>query len=79
MANRGFGAKKIATTPGLPQPTTKRWLQRLRSDGDMASRNIGRPRGAEAVLCDALADDETLCLGPQAEGMCCPQKRIFER
>ena len=29
----------------------KRWLQRLRSDGDMASRNIGRPRGAEAGVC----------------------------
>ena len=31
--------------------TTKRWLRRLRSDGSMASRNIGRPRGAEAGLC----------------------------
>ena len=51
MATRGFGAKKIATTLGLPQPTTKRWLQRLRLDGNMAWRNIGRPRGAEAGLC----------------------------
>ena len=51
MATRGFGAKKIATTLGLPQSTTKRWLRRLRSDGDVASRNIGRPRGAEAGVC----------------------------
>ena len=35
----------------MPLSTTKRWLQRLRSDGDMASRNIGRPRGEEDVLC----------------------------
>ena len=41
MATRGFGAKKIATTLGLPQSTTKRWLLRLRSDGDMASHNTG--------------------------------------
>ena len=46
-----FGAKKIATTLGVPLSTTKRWLQRLRSDGDMASHNIGRPRGAKAGLC----------------------------
>ena len=43
--------QEIATTLGLPQSTTKRWLQMLRSDGDMVSRNIGRPRGAEAGLC----------------------------
>ena len=47
-ATRRFGSKKIATTLGLPQSTTQRWLRRLRSDGDVASRNIGRPRGAEA-------------------------------
>ena len=35
----------------MPRSTKKRWLQRLRSDGDMASRNIGRPRGAEAGVC----------------------------
>ena len=35
----------------MPLSTTKRWLQRLRLDGDMASRNIGRPRGEEDVLC----------------------------
>ena len=51
MATPGFGAKKIATTLGLPQPTMKRWLQRLHSDGDKASRNIGRARGGEAGLC----------------------------
>ena len=41
MATRGFGAKKIATTLGLPQSTTKQWLQllqRLRSDGEMVSK-----------------------------------------
>ena len=26
---------------GVPVSTTQRWLRRLRSDGDMASRNIG--------------------------------------
>ena len=40
MATRGFGAKKIAAALGLPQSTTKRWLQRLRWNGDMASRKI---------------------------------------
>ena len=51
MATRGFGAKKIAAALGVPEATTKRWLRRLRSDGDVASRNIGRPRGAEAGVC----------------------------
>ena len=51
MATRGFGGKKIAVALGVPEATTKRWLQRLRSDGDMASRNVGRPRGAEARVC----------------------------
>ena len=52
MATRGFGSKKIATALGVPEATTKRWLQRLRSDGDMASRNVGRPRGADGwCLC----------------------------
>ena len=77
MATRGFGAKKIATTLGVWVATTKRWLRRLRSDGDMASRNIGRPRGAEARLCDALDDDGTLCLVPQAKGLCSRQRRHF--
>ena len=35
----------------MPVSTRQRWLRRLRSDGDMASRNIGRPRGAEAGVC----------------------------
>ena len=51
MATRGFGSKKIAAALGVPVSTTQRWPQRLRSDGDMSSRNIGRPRGAEAGLC----------------------------
>ena len=51
MATRGFGSKKIAAALGVPEATTKRWLQRLRLDGDMASHNMGRPRGAEAGVC----------------------------
>ena len=51
MATRGFGSKKIAAALGVPEATTKRWLRRLRSDSDMASRNIGRPRGVEAGVC----------------------------
>ena len=51
MATRGFGAKKIAAALGVLEATTKRWLRRLRSDGDVASRNIGRPLGAEAGVC----------------------------
>ena len=53
MAIRGVGAKKIAAALGVPEATTKRWLRRLRSDCEVASRNIGRPRGAEleCVVC----------------------------
>ena len=51
MPTRGFGSKKIVVALGVLVSTTQRWLQRLRSDGDMASRNIGRPRGAEAGVC----------------------------
>ena len=50
-ATRSFGSRKIVEALGVPLSTTQRWLQRLRSDGDMASRNVGRPRGAEAGLC----------------------------
>ena len=46
MAIAGMGNKKM-----LPQSTTKRWLQRLRSEGEMVSHNVGRPRGEEAGLC----------------------------
>ena len=46
MATRGFGSKL-----GVPVSRTQRCLQRLRSDGDMASRNVGRPRGAKAGVC----------------------------
>ena len=38
MATRGVGAKKIAAALGVPEATTKRWLRRLHSDGDVASR-----------------------------------------
>ena len=51
MATRGFGSRKIAAALGVLVSTTQRWLQRLHSDGDMASRNIGRPLGAEAGVC----------------------------
>ena len=55
VAAPGMGNKKIATTLGLPQSTTKRWLQRLRSDGEMVSRNVGRPCSAEVrVSCFPL-------------------------
>ena len=49
-ATAGMG-NMIATALGLPQSITKRWLQRLRSEGEMVSHNVGRPRGAEAGLC----------------------------
>ena len=48
LATAGMGNKKIATTLGLPQSTTKRWLQRVRSEGEIVSHSVGRPRGAEA-------------------------------
>ena len=51
MATAGMGNKKIATTLGLPLSTTKRWLQRLRSEGEMVSHNVGQPRGEEARVC----------------------------
>ena len=51
MATAGMGNKKIVTTLGMPQSTTKRWLQRHRSEGEMVSHKVGRPRGAEAGVC----------------------------
>ena len=48
---QSMGNKKIATTLGVPQSTTNRWLQRLRSEGKMVSHNVGRPRTEEAGLC----------------------------
>ena len=39
-ATRGFGAKKIEAALGVAE--AKRCLRRLRSDGDVASRNIGK-------------------------------------
>ena len=51
MATRGFGSKKIAAVLGVLLSTMQRCLQRLRSDGDMASPNVGRPRGAKAGVC----------------------------
>ena len=49
MATRGFGAKKIATTLGLPQSTTKRWCLRGRflrvaQKRDTAPRQIAKTR-----------------------------------
>ena len=54
VAIAGTGKKKIATTLGLPQSTKKRWLQRLRSEGEMVSHSVGRSRGVEAGLCLAF-------------------------
>ena len=51
MATAGMGNKKIATTLGVPQSTTKRRMQRLRSEGEKVTHNVGRPRGAEARMC----------------------------
>ena len=62
MATRGFGSKKIAAALGVPVSTTQRWLQRLRSDGDVASRNNGRPRGAEAGVFVSHLSARHLCL-----------------
>ena len=44
------GHQENGDTLGLRQSTTKRWLQRLRSEGEMVSHSIGRPRGQEAGL-----------------------------
>ena len=49
--NQGLGSKKITDALGVPQSTTNRWLQKLRSGDDMVPRNVGRPRGEEVVLC----------------------------
>ena len=51
LAAQSLGSKKIATTLGLPKTTTKRRLQRLRSEGNMEAHSVGRPRGEEAGLC----------------------------
>ena len=51
MAAKGLGSKKMATTLGMPQSTTKRWLEKLRSDGETVSHNVGGPRGEEAGVC----------------------------
>ena len=56
MATRGFGSKKIAAALGVQEATTK---QRLRSHGDMASRNIGRPRNETPLRFTASQTDTT--------------------
>ena len=50
MTAQGLGSKKMWEALGVPLSTTKRWLQRLRSDGDMVARSVRRPRGEEAGL-----------------------------
>ena len=45
---------------GLPQSTTKRWLHRLRSEGETVSHNVGRPRCEEAGLCRFFCSQPTL-------------------
>ena len=51
MAAQGMGNKKITEALGVPLSTTKRWQQRLRSEGEVVSHNVGRPRGEEARVC----------------------------
>ena len=62
MAVAGTGNEKItvtafsiATTLGLTQSTTKRWLHGLRSEVEMVSHHVGRPRGAEAGMCPCFS------------------------
>ena len=40
MATRGLGSKKMAQAFGVSLSTKKRWLRRIRSDGDMTSNNM---------------------------------------
>ena len=47
MATVGHGQQKKITEE-LELSTTKQWLQRLRSEGEMVSHNSGRPRGEQA-------------------------------
>ena len=54
MAAAGKGNKKITEALGVPLSTAMRWLQRLRSEGEMVSHNVGRPRGEEARVCVCL-------------------------
>ena len=51
MAIAGMGNKKIATTLGLPQSTTKWWLQRLRSEGEMRQHLPSRVCPGSRVPC----------------------------
>ena len=46
MAARGPGSKKITEALGVPLSTTKRWLQRLRSEGT----TLGDHRGTDVVF-----------------------------
>ena len=51
MTDQGMDIKKIVETIGVPLRTTKWSLYYLRSEDEMVSRNVGRPRGAETVVC----------------------------
>ena len=51
MAAGGMGNKKIATKLVLPQSITKRWLQRLRSEVEMVSHDVGRRRLVCVLFC----------------------------
>ena len=46
MAAHSMSIKKITEKLGVPLRTTKRWLQWLRSKGEMVPHSAGRPRGA---------------------------------
>ena len=48
MATRGFGTKRIAAALGAGGDNE---VAAEAVDGDMASCNIGRPRGAEVGVC----------------------------
>ena len=99
MAAQGLSRKKITEAVGVPLSTTKRWLQRLRSERDTASRSV---RCEEAGLCFVFHSNPTelralfnprvsqnvdrqpwdvrengQCLGPQAQGARCRDRRLF--
>ena len=55
MAAQRMSIKKIAETFGVSLRTTKWWLQRLRSEGEMVPHDVRRPRGAKPDFCNSLS------------------------
>ena len=83
-AVQGMGNKKIATTLGLRQSTTERWLQRRRSEDEIVPHNVRRPRGEEAARINSakhvINTHLTLQgMSPQAKGLPCHRRRVFSR